>query len=94
MLSEQFVKAELREYNFKFIYYFTGININKTILVHMLRVISRIESLIASNRSITLTDSTNVINSTIDNYQIVEGSEGFDYLVDMSFSCQHLGNLS
>ena len=69
-------------------------NIKKKALIHMLRSISRIESLIASNRSIALADSTDIINSIIDSYEIIEGSEGYDYLIDINFTCQHLGNIS
>ena len=93
-LSERYVDAELRQYNFKFIYYFMDANIKKKALIHMLRIICRIESLIASNRRITLTNSTNIINSIINNYNIIEGSEGYDYLIDIDFTCQHLGNIS
>ncbi len=93
-LSERYAIAELRQYNFKFIYYFMDANIKKKALIHMLRSISRIESLIASNRSIALADSTDIINSIIDSYEIIEGSEGYDYLIDINFTCQHLGNIS
>lgn len=92
-LSERYVFGELREYSFKFIYYFMDANIKKKALIHMLRMISRIESLIASNRKISLDDSTEIVNNIITDYEIIEGSEGYDYLIDINFNCQHLGNL-
>ena len=69
-------------------------NIKKKALIHMLRIVSRVESLIASNRNIALTDSTSIINSIINSYDIIEGSEGYDYLININFNCQHLGNIS
>ena len=69
-------------------------NVRKSGLNQMLRTISRIESLTGNHRSFTLTDSTNVINGRVDNYEIVEGDDGFEYLVEMDYKCMHLGNLT
>ena len=69
-------------------------NIKKSGLVQMLRSVSRIESITGNNRSLTLTDSTNIINGRVDDYEIVEGDEGFEYLVEMNYKCMHLGNLT
>ena len=91
---ERYVKGELREYNFQLIYYFMDVNIKETALTQMLRVISRIESLSGNHRSLTLADSTSTINGRVDKYEIIEGDDGFEYLVEMSYKCMHLGNLT
>ena len=91
---ERYVKGELREYKFQFIYYFMEANVRKSGLAQMLRSISRIESITGNNRSLTLADSTNIINGRVDEYEIVEGDEGFEYLVEMNYKCMHLGNLT
>ena len=93
-LSEKPQFGEVRQYNFKFIYYFMDANTKKGTFMHMFRVLSRIESLIANNRSITLADSTTIIDGQISSYSMTEGSEGFEYLTDMDYFCIHLGNLS
>ena len=91
---ERYVKGELREYTFQLIYYFMEANVRKSGLVQMLRTVSRIESLTGNNRSLTLADSTSTINGRVDNYEIVEGDEGFEYLVEMNYKCMHLGNMT
>ena len=91
---ERYIKGELREYNFQLIYYFMEANVRQTALTQMLRTISRIESIMANNRSLTLSDSTSIINGRIDNYEIIEGDEGFEYLVEMNYKCMHFGNMT
>ena len=91
---ERYVKGELREYTFQLIYYFMEANVRKSGLVQMLRTISRIESITGNNRSLTLADSTSAINGRVDNYEIVEGVDGFEYLVEMNYKCMHLGNMT
>ena len=91
---EKYAKGELREYTFQLIYYFMEANVKKSGLVQMLRTISRLESITGNNRSLTLADSTSAIDGRIDSYAIIEGSEGFEYLVEMNYKCMHLGNLT
>ena len=91
---ERYVKGELREYTFQLIYYFMDVNIKESAISQMLRVIARIESLTGNHRSFTLADSTNIINGRVDDYEIVEGDDGFEYLIEMNYKCMHLGNLT
>ena len=91
---ERYLKGELREYTFQLIYYFMDVNIKESALSQMLRVIARIESLTGNHRSFTLADSTNIINGRVDDYDIVEGDDGFEYLIEMNYKCMHLGNLT
>ena len=93
-IIERYIHGELRQYNFQLIYYFMDANIRQGALTQMFRVLSRIESLVAQNRSLTLADSTKSLNSKISDYEITEGDEGFEYLVEMNFNCIHLGNIS
>ena len=91
---ERYLKGVLREYTFQLIYYFLDVNIKESALSQMLRVIARIESLTGNHRSFTLADSTNIINGRVDDYEIVEGDDGFEYLIEMNYKCMHLGNLT
>ena len=91
---ERYVKGELREYTFQFIYYFTDANVRESALIQIFRILSRIESTMANNRSFTLTDSTDIVNGRLDGYEIIEGDEGAEYLAEMDYKCMHLGNLS
>tara|TARA_R110002020_G_scaffold213561_5_gene420441 strand:- start:611 stop:1045 length:435 start_codon:yes stop_codon:yes gene_type:complete len=93
-ILERYIHAELRQYNFQLIYYFMDANIKKGALTQMFRVLSRIESLVAQNRTLTLADSTDSLNGRITDYEITEGEDGFEYLVEMNFTCLHLGNIS
>ena len=92
-ISERYTKGELREYQFQFIYYFMDANIRQGALTQILRIASRIESLMANNRSLVLADSTTIVNGRLLNYEIVEGDGGFEYLIEMDYVCQHLGNI-
>ena len=91
---ERYVKGELREYAFQLIYYFMDANIREGALARMLRIIARIESLTANNRTITLADNTSAIDNRISAYEITEGENGVEYLVEMDYRCMHLGNIS
>ena len=88
------VNAELREYSFNLGMYFKNKNINETELDNILRFLSRLESLIQDNFTMTLTDSTNAFNCKIESTELdaEEDNEEY-YIVNCTFTCQHLGNV-
>ena len=92
-LIEKVVSAELRQYNFNFIVYIMEGNAKNVALSNMLRILSRIESLIGNNQSMTLSDSTTSINGELISYEIDE-SEIYRYIITMDYVCHHLGCIS
>ena len=92
-LSSYNVSSELREYTINFLLTFKDANTTEKGLEQVLRLISRIESLIMDNVSMTLSDSTNAINCRVESTDITELSEA-GYNVFFIYKCQHLGNVS
>ena len=93
-LVEKNVESETREYSFTFVVYMMEISSNKSDMINLLRIISRIEALINQNRNITLADNTLAINCNLDNYLIAEQEDSENYLIEMDFLCSHLGNVN
>ena len=89
------VNAELREYSVDLTMYYKDKNVNEMDLDNILRFLSRLESLIQDNFSMTLTDSTNAFNCKIDSTELdaEEDNDEF-YVVVCNYTCQHLGNTS
>ena len=92
-LLEYMASAELREYNINIYYYFLDKNIKKTSLDHVLRYASRIEALIHDNMSMTLTDSSKCINCRINTTELNALDDENEYVVQFSWSGQHLANV-
>ena len=93
-LVEKNVESETREYSFTFVVYMMEVSSNKSDMINLLRIISRIEALINQNRNITLADNTLAINCNLDNYLIAEQEDSENYLIEMDFLCSHLGNVN
>ena len=91
-LSEKMLGAELREYSVNLNYIFQNPNMKKSSLDHVLRYVSRIEQLMQNNISLTLTDSTAVVNCRVESTALEEGVDS--YLVSFDWKCQHLSGLS
>tara|TARA_Y100000114_G_C11740518_1_gene318682 strand:- start:1251 stop:1682 length:432 start_codon:yes stop_codon:yes gene_type:complete len=92
-LSEYNASSELREYTINFILTFKDVNTTQKGLEQVLRLISRIESLVMDNISMELEDRSNTINCRIESTDISELPET-GYSVFFVYQCQHLGNLS
>ena len=92
-LTEYNTNGEIREYTVNMYYYFLDKNIKKTSLDHVLRYISRIEALIHDNISMTLSDSTNSFNCRVESTALNTLEEENEYVVEMVWKGQHLGNL-
>ena len=85
--------AETREYSIAITYHFRDANVKIRALDHILRYVSRIESLIHDNITMTLSDSSNLFNCRVDSCSLNQGDEN-EYLVVWDYKCQHLGNVS
>ena len=92
-LSSYNVTSELREYSINFLLTFKDANTAEKGLEQVLRLISRIESLVMDNMSMTLSDSSSAINCRVQSTNIDELTET-GYSVLFIYKCQHLGNVS
>jgi len=92
-LVEYNVNAELREFTINFFLYFGDKSNSRTKLDAVLRLVSRIESLIHDNVALTLSDSSSLFNNRLETTTLdaIENSE--NYVVQFEFRGQHLGNL-
>ena len=92
-LSEYNVNGEMREYQINMFYYFADPNVNKSSLDHVLRFVSRIEALIHDNITMTLSDSTNCFNCRVESTELNALDDENEYVVQLEWRGQHLGNL-
>ena len=92
-LSEYNVNGEIREFQINMFYYFADPNVNKTSLDHVLRFVSRIEALIHDNTAMVLTDSSNCFNCRIESTQLNALDDENEYVVQLVWRGQHLGNM-
>ena len=95
-LLEYNVSSETREYSIAVTYHFRDANIKTRALDHILRYVSRIESLIHDNVSMTLdkgtdADSSSAFNCRMDSCSLNQGDEN-EYVVVWDYKCMHLGN--
>ena len=92
VLSEYNVNSETREFTINVYYVFSGANVKKTALDHVLRFVSRTEALIHDNVAMTLTDSTRAFNCRFESTELNSDDEESTYVVQWVWKCQHLGN--
>ena len=88
------VTSETREFTINIYYVFSGANVKKTALDHILRFVSRTEALIHDNVSMTLTDSTKALNCRMESTALNTSEEEGIYMVSWVYRCQHLGNVN
>jgi len=86
------ITSETREFSINMMLHFKSANIKEAALDHILRLVSRLESLIVDNISMTLADSTNVFNCRIESTSF-DSSNSEEHIVSFDFKCQHLGNV-
>ena len=92
-LLEYNVSSETREFSIAITYHFRDANVKIRALDHILRYVSRIESLIHDNMAMTLSDSSNLFNCRVDSCSLNQGDES-EYIVVWDYKCMHQGNLS
>ena len=94
-LVEYNSKSETREYNINMFLYFGDKSESRAKLDAVLRLVSRIESLVMDNVSMTLSDSTKIFNCRLDSTQLDSDEEDSEnYVVLFEFRGVHLGNVS
>ena len=93
-LMNYMVTSEMREFTVNVFYVFSGVNVKKTALDHILRFVSRTEALIHDNISMTLADSSSAINCRFESTELGTDEEENAYIVSWVWRCQHQGNFS
>ena len=82
--------SEMREFTVNVFYVFSGVNMKKTALDHILRFVSRTEALIHDNISMELSDSTSAFNCRFESTELGTDEVENVYIVNWVWKCQHL----
>ena len=85
--------SEEREFSIDIMLHFKSANIKETALDHILRLVSRLESLVKDNMIMTLSDNTRAINCRVESTSF-DASSSEEHIVSMGYRCQHVGNIS
>ena len=92
-LVEQNVGYETREFTVNVFYVFSGVNMKKTALDHILRFVSRTEALIHDNGSMDLTVGT-AHDCRFQSTELGTDEEENVYIVSWVWQCSLMGNIS
>ena len=91
-LIEYNVSSETREYSINMFLYFGDKSESRTKLDAILRLVSRIESLVVDNITMTLSDSSSAFNCRIESTLLDAVEDTENYVVLFDYKCMHLGN--
>jgi hypothetical protein len=86
--------SEEREYNITIIYYFDEKFVKTKAVEHIFRFVSRTESIIHDNQTMTLSDSSRALNCRVEETSLDNEPEEDKYIVELEFVCQHVGNIN
>ena len=93
-LVEYNSQSETREYSINMFLYFGYKSESRRKLDAVLRLVSRIESLVVDNISMTLSDSSNLFNCRIESTELDSDEDDTEnYVVLFDYKCMHLGNV-
>ena len=92
-LLEYSTTAETREFSINIMLHFKSANIKETALDHILRLVSRLESLMVDNIAMTLTDCSNLFNCRIESTSF-DSTNPEEHIVSFDYKCMHQGNIS
>ena len=90
-LLEYSVSSETREFSINMMLHFKSANIKEKAIDHILRLVSRLESLIVDNIAMTLSDSSNLFNCRIESTSF-DSTNSEEHIVSFDYKCMHLGN--
>ena len=93
-LMDYMVTSEMREFTLNVFYVFSGVNVKKTALDHILRFVSRTEAVIHDNLIMTLSDSSKAIDCKFESTELGTDEEENVYIVSWVWKCQHTGNFN
>ena len=94
-LLEYSTTAETREFSINMMLHFKSANIKEKAIDHILRLVSRLESLIHDNMIMTLddTNSTRAFNCRVESTSF-DSSNPEEHVVTWDYKCMHMGNIS
>ena len=96
-LVEYTVKQEIREFTIQILYHLLESSIKENTLYHIMRIISRIESLVHDNTSMTFTNENSVseqaYNCRVESMEMNAGEDEDVYIVQWDWKCLHRTNL-
>ena len=92
-LLEYSVTSEIREFSINMFLYFGDKSESRTKLDAVLRLVSRIESLVVDNITMTLSDSSSAFNCIIESTLLDAVEDTENYIVLFDYKCMHLGNV-
>ena len=92
-LLDYSVTSETREFSINMFLYFGDKSESRTKLDAILRLVSRIESLVVDNISMTLSDSSSAFNCRIESTLLDAVEDTESYVVLFDYKCMHLGNV-
>ena len=84
--------SEEREFSINMMLHFKSANIKVSAIDQIMRLVSRLESLIVDNISMTLSDSSNAFNCRIESTSF-DSANPEEHIVSFDYKCQHLGNV-
>ena len=79
---------ETREFSLNLFLYFKVVNAKKTDTDQVMRVLSRLETIIGNNMTMTLSDNTKAYNCRIESTEI-DTSNPEEYLINLEYKCLH-----
>lgn len=93
-LIEVMTNSETRGFTVNIFYVFSGANVKKTALDHILRFVSRTEAVVHNNLIMTLSDSSRAIDCRFESTELGTDEEENVYTVSWVWKCQHTGNFN
>ena len=91
-LLEYAAHSETRQFNIDMLYYSTVKDIERNALDNVLRFVSRVESLVHDNITLSLADSTIAYDCRLESAEFNTEEDEEKYVVTWGFSCKHTGN--
>ena len=91
-LLEYNATSETREFSINMMLHFKSANIREKAIDHILRLVSRLESLVVDNIAMTLSDNSNLFNCRIESTTL-DSTNSEEHIVTFDYKCQHLGNV-
>ncbi|MAH45226.1 hypothetical protein CMI37_05320 [Candidatus Pacearchaeota archaeon] len=96
-LVEYTIKQEIREFSIEIMYHLLESSIKEPTLDHIMRTVSRVESLIHDNTSMTYTNENSVTeqvyNCRAESTELNSGDDEDVYIVVWDWKCLHRTNL-
>ena len=94
-LIEYNTTAETREFSINMMLHFKSANIKEKAIDHILRLVSRLESLIHDNVVMTLNDTNNskIFNCRAESTSF-DSSNPEEHIVTWDYKCVHVGNIA